>query len=893
MYVDPQKARQEEQERQAKLQAERKRQAKLRQQEEDRNAKLREEENQRAKQRAKAKESESSEGKNSEVKPKNKKPIEQKPEGKKAQNPQTSETKKPDKGTNQTEIAPLNVSTAPVSGQPSLTTPESKPQKPLDRKARTWTGEGDAEPEPQPAAHPIQRSEKEIAYREEVARKQAVKQEERRQKRLQEETKPTETQPEANESSSAPLFPAKPDIKIAASSLSPGVLGTLSEPHLLKSETPLKVNSPTPAEQLALQPSGLVSPVITFQETLKTNALNRLQQNRTRLDQSQQRFSDPDPKNQNWNALRQQSTVVATLNAREQIAKKKLLEAYRNATGDRVSSPFPLFNGFTSPAERRQLALGFYQKQLGPQWKPLAPQIESLINEIYVADSLRAGLYAQEPALAVLTPWELQRANTPEENRELQRKIHGEFGLARGGIQQLEKLLQTDKNSAVALKFDQVVGQTLAGIKDPKQRQQVLDWVEQQQQAEQDRQTQDTMGLAAATFMAVGASTLGVGSLALIFGGIGAFQGGKMSIDALSQAGVNQDALKAGGAGGQRLTAMNPHQAQMDYQMALVNVGLSLLDAKVAVSSIREVLASRQAVQALGKLNPQQVEQFVEATKLQQAGKTAEAQKKLQQLEGEVGEETFKEVTRTGGRLGLSNESGSIRLGGAAEETPALKGKVKPEVGNTNDVKRLRSLENPGLNRGYGSTPEIRKQFREFIGEERYTNYAKEVEMIKLKYPQFKNISTEDLVAVRAYTDNTEDYRLINRALRNGDNNEISRFNAYIQAAESGLNQLPSYNGNVFRGTNLTPENAAKYKPGQIVTEESFFSTSENINKAFDGNTQYIVKSLTGKKVESISVFSGEAEVLFPPGTNFKVTSVEVDPQTGNREIILREVPND
>jgi Tuberculosis necrotizing toxin len=657
MYVDPQKARQEEQERQAKLQAERKRQAKLRQQEEDRNAKLREEENQRAKQRAKAKESESSEGKNSEVKPKNKKPIEQKPEGKKAQNPQTSETKKPDKGTNQTEIAPLNVSTAPVSGQPSLTTPESKPQKPLDRKARTWTGEGDAEPEPQPAAHPIQRSEKEIAYREEVARKQAVKQEERRQKRLQEETKPTETQPEANESSSAPLFPAKPDIKIAASSLSPGVLGTLSEPHLLKSETPLKVNSPTPAEQLALQPSGLVSPVITFQETLKTNALNRLQQNRTRLDQSQQRFSDPDPKNQNWNALRQQSTVVATLNAREQIAKKKLLEAYRNATGDRVSSPFPLFNGFTSPAERRQLALGFYQKQLGPQWKPLAPQIESLINEIYVADSLRAGLYAQEPALAVLTPWELQRANTPEENRELQRKIHGEFGLARGGIQQLEKLLQTDKNSAVALKFDQVVGQTLAGIKDPKQRQQVLDWVEQQQQAEQDRQTQDTMGLAAATFMAVGASTLGVGSLALIFGGIGAFQGGKMSIDALSQAGVNQDALKAGGAGGQRLTAMNPHQAQMDYQMAMVNVGLSLLDAGVAVNSIRQVLNSRQAVQAFSKLKPHQVEQFAEATRLGQAGKAAEAQKKLQQLEGEVGEETFKEVTRTGGRLGLSNES--------------------------------------------------------------------------------------------------------------------------------------------------------------------------------------------------------------------------------------------
>jgi hypothetical protein len=411
-----------------------------------------------------------------------------------------------------------------------------------------------------------------------------------------------------------PLFPIKPGIKVASSSLTPGMLNALPENQSFVTDPSLK-------GKIAAAPN---SPVDTFKENLKTNALQQLQQNRIRLDQSQQRFADPDPKNPNWENLRKQSAVVNTLNARERTAKKKLLEAYRNATGDRVSSPFPLLSAFTSPTERHQMVLNFYQQQLGPQWQTLAPQMQPWIDQLYVADALRAGMYAQEPAL-VVAPGEFQRPNTPENNLILQRRMRTDFGIARGGINRLEKILQTDKGSALALTFDQVVGQTLAGIKDPQQRQQALDWVQQQQQTERNRQAQDTMGLAAATLVAVGASIWGVSQVALIFGGIATFQGGKMSIEGINQAGTNLDALKAGDAGGKRLTAMNPHQAQMDYQMAMVNVGLSLLDAKVAVSSIREVLASRKAVQVLGKLKPNQVDQFAEATKLQQAGKIEES----------------------------------------------------------------------------------------------------------------------------------------------------------------------------------------------------------------------------------------------------------------------------
>jgi hypothetical protein len=89
----------------------------------------------------------------------------------------------------------------------------------------------------------------------------------------------------------------------------------------------------------------------------------------------------------------------------------------------------------------------------------------------------------------------MPKANTPENNRQLQQKITSGFSTARDSIGKLEKVLQTDKDSAVALKFDQVVGQTLAGMKDPKQRQQVLAWVQQQEKAERDRQLSGTIAL--------------------------------------------------------------------------------------------------------------------------------------------------------------------------------------------------------------------------------------------------------------------------------------------------------------------------------------------------------------------------------------------------------------
>jgi hypothetical protein len=175
---------------------------------------------------------------------------------------------------------------------------------------------------------------------------------------------------------------------------------------------------PGAAQDAVNQSRKASDPVTAFQQQLKSNSLQHLAQNRTRIDQSQQRYQETDPqKNPNWETLRQGSAAVATLNTHAENAKHKLLETYRTVTGDRVSSPFPLLSTVTSPEEGRQLMVGFYQKQLGPRWQEVGPQMMPWIDQFYAAESMRADLYAQEPALAVVSAGGNLQANTPENNR--------------------------------------------------------------------------------------------------------------------------------------------------------------------------------------------------------------------------------------------------------------------------------------------------------------------------------------------------------------------------------------------------------------------------------------------------------------------------------------------
>lgn len=184
---------------------------------------------------------------------------------------------------------------------------------------------------------------------------------------------------------------------------------------------------------------------------------------------------------------------------------------------------------------------------------------------------------------------------------------------------------------------------------------------------------------------------------------------------------------------------------------------------------------------------------------------------------------------------------------------------------------------------------QMRQGFRALLGEARYAESAREVEKVKAMRPELKDIPTEDLVAIRGYT--SQDYEVLNPALRNNDVSQLKRLEPYIKCAESGLSQLPSHVGTVFRGTNLTADQAAKYaEVGKVVTEPHFFSTSEVMGRAFPGNTKYVINSVQGKDVSYLSEIAGEKEILFRPGTRFEVLAVDIDAKTGTRVIFVDEV---
>lgn len=151
------------------------------------------------------------------------------------------------------------------------------------------------------------------------------------------------------------------------------------------------------------------------------------------------------------------------------------------------------------------------------------------------------------------------------------------------------------------------------------------------------------------------------------------------------------------------------------------------------------------------------------------------------------------------------------------------------------------------------------------------------------------HLGPDDLGAFADYTG--PGYHDLNNALRSGlmDASQQAR----VQALQNALAKLPPYRGPVIRGTNLPPEVLARYRPGEVVTEHAFLSTSTHTGVArsptFGGNVEFRILSKTGRDISSFSVLPGEHEVLFPAGTKFYVVSKIFDALTGRTVIRMVE----
>lgn len=175
------------------------------------------------------------------------------------------------------------------------------------------------------------------------------------------------------------------------------------------------------------------------------------------------------------------------------------------------------------------------------------------------------------------------------------------------------------------------------------------------------------------------------------------------------------------------------------------------------------------------------------------------------------------------------------------------------------------------ITRALGRAPSLRV----CMGESVYAEYEAAINALKAEHPQLASIPTDDLIAIRGYSAN--DYAKLNAALRSGDPEQIAQLQTYIQSAQRGLQGLPSYQGQVTRTVSMTEDMVAKYEPGQVVTEESFTSSSAPGGSApqREGNIAMQIQSATGKDVSLISRVPTEKEVLFLPGTQFRVVSVQ------------------
>ncbi|MBF0136754.1 MAG: hypothetical protein HQL65_10980 [Magnetococcales bacterium] len=192
------------------------------------------------------------------------------------------------------------------------------------------------------------------------------------------------------------------------------------------------------------------------------------------------------------------------------------------------------------------------------------------------------------------------------------------------------------------------------------------------------------------------------------------------------------------------------------------------------------------------------------------------------------------------------------------------------------------------------TTPPRDVAFRKFLGDERVNILAQDAQQAaKRRDVSTAPLSIVDLASLRNYTGLTQveggerNHQLMNTALRSGDRAELKRLAPMILTLEAALANLPNYEGDVVRATNL-PESVAKdIVPGGVYSDAGFMSTAIGETK-FKGKYMFFIKSKTGKWIEPFSFYPDQREVLYPPGVEFVIRDVRrLD--DGTVEVDLKE----
>jgi SPP1 gp7 family putative phage head morphogenesis protein len=136
-------------------------------------------------------------------------------------------------------------------------------------------------------------------------------------------------------------------------------------------------------------------------------------------------------------------------------------------------------------------------------------------------------------------------------------------------------------------------------------------------------------------------------------------------------------------------------------------------------------------------------------------------------------------------------------------------------------------------------------------------------------------LAEHEAVAIRYYS--ADGYNDLNAYLRGGAGEDMN-VRATIAAAVSGMSKLTPFEGVVFRGAYSQgfPDVArfmAAHQAGEVVEYSGF--TSASYERGFNGDVQYAIRSVNGRVVEELAADPFEREVIFMPGTRFRVAAVQ------------------
>ncbi|WID41976.1 minor head protein [Pseudomonas phage ZQG1] len=148
-----------------------------------------------------------------------------------------------------------------------------------------------------------------------------------------------------------------------------------------------------------------------------------------------------------------------------------------------------------------------------------------------------------------------------------------------------------------------------------------------------------------------------------------------------------------------------------------------------------------------------------------------------------------------------------------------------------------------------------------------------------------EEVTLEEVSAIKHYTGSA--YRTLNDALRADAYSSNYRLQAFVETAQHGMMKMPKFQGLSSRGMSLNDSALqnmlATYRKGAIVEDHAFISTSAGSNAAFGGNVYMKIQGKTGVDISFFSNYPGEREVLFMPGTKFRIDNVT---QTNGKYII-------